>query len=338
MLLVKDKKLKILQETFCKKNEKQGDNESQEGAGLTYQEEGHVYSMNGQKLPSVTQLLKDAGLGVNYSAVNPATLENARLRGDAIHYQIEDALWNDNFFETGDEAKQILRYLNNIFYNFKKNAFVDLLSEGTFYSINSIKPYAGRFDLLGKVNGEYVLFDVKTMKSWSGALELYTRWQLSLYARALKDWGIDVKYLTALKFRTIEVKGQEPRYELEPTTLAKIDDAKIDEFLKTGTVSKELVTLSNDELALFQKIKDKEAELKELEEQVKGVKRALYEYMRDNDILSATTEDGNIKVTRVKESVFVSVDKKKLELEEPAIFAKYKTETPREGYVRITIK
>ena len=332
-MIIKDKNLKILQESFYKRKE-----ESREGAGLNYQEEGHVYSMDGQKLPSVTQLLKGAGLGSNYGAVDPIILENARLRGDAIHYQVEDALCNNNYFEVGDEARQILRYLSDLFYDQKKGDFIDLLSEGTLYSLNSIKPYAGRFDLLGKVDGDYVLFDIKTMKNWSGALELYTRWQLSLYARALKDWGIDVKYLTVLKFRTIEVKGQEPRYELEPINIAKIDDARIDELLTTGTVNKELVTLSTEELALFQLIKNKEDELQELEEQVKGVKRALYEYMLDNDILTATNEDGSVKLTRVNDSVSVGVDMKRLELEEPEIFAKYKTERPRKGFVRITIK
>lgn len=308
-MLIKDKNLKILLENIR----------------VNYQEEGHVYSINGQQLLSVTQLLKEGEIGVDYSAVNPEVLEKARLRGEAIHYQVEDAICNNNFFELSDEGKQILSYLNPYY---KKNEYVDLISEGVLYSNNPYKPYAGRFDLLGKLDGEYILYDIKTMKTWTGALEAYTRWQLNLYAKALRECGIDVKRLIVLKFKDDELK---------PLEVEKIDDEKINKFLKTGTIDKQLITLSNNELTLFQKIKDKERELKELEEQIKGVKRALYDYMQKNDILNATTEDGSIKITRVKDSVVESIDKTRLRKEEPEVYTKYKKETKREGYVVLTI-
>lgn len=324
-MIIKDKTLKSLQEMNDAKI-------------LDFEEEGHTYAISGEKLPSVTQLLKSAGLGSNYGVVDPDVLERAQLRGEAIHYQVECAIKNDDYTELGDEARQILQYLNSLFFDAKKKEWVDLLSEVSFFTSKNkdSKNYAGRCDLLGKVDGEYYLFDIKTMKNWNGTLQNYTRWQLSLYARALREYGIDVKHLNVLKFRTIKTDDAE-RYELEPLYLQKADDARIDEFLKTGTVNKELVTLSNNELALFRKYQEGKEELKQIEEELDAVNRALYEYMRDNDILKAETEDGTVKVTRVTPRVSVSIDKNRLELEEPAVFAKYKVEKKIDGFVRITV-
>lgn len=308
-----------------------------ENSKIVFDETKHEYQVDGKKLPSVTNLLKEAGIAPNYSAVDEEVLKQARLRGEAIHFQVEDAIRNNDYNEVGDEAKQIIDYLSRVFYNSKKKEFVDLLTEGMLYSDNPIKPYCGRFDLLGKVDDGYVLFDIKTMKSWNSQLENYSRWQLSLYARALLEKGINVKYLTVLRFDTVK-SGEIEKHILEPRNLEKIDDTRLDKMLRTGSIDRDIIPLSNDVLSLFHKIKDSETELKALEEQVKDVKKALYEYMKENDILSATTEDGTIKITRTKESVVESVDKKRLEIEKPDIYQEYKTTSKREGYVKITIK
>ena len=318
-MIIKDGKLKDLQKTNIK-----------------FEEEGHLYERDGVKLPSVTTILKEAGFGSDYSFVNEEVLEKARLRGEAIHYQVEDVIKNNNYFEVGEEAQQIIDYLKQDFFNGK--IFVDLISEGIIQSNNSIKPYAGRFDLFGKNKvGKYVLFDIKTMNNWSGQLENYTRWQLSLYAKGFGEMGINVDSLAVLKFNTIKT-GDKVKYVLNVLPLQRISDEKIDRLLRLGIIDKDIITVSKNELDLFKALKQKEEELKTLDEQVKEVKQAIYEYMKTNDILKATSEDGKVSITRTKDSSVVSVDREKLEIEMPEVFAKYKTESKRRGGVRITIK
>lgn len=48
---------------------------------LEFQEAGHRYFVDGEPVPSVTQVLEAAGLGVDYAAVPPAVLIHARERG-----------------------------------------------------------------------------------------------------------------------------------------------------------------------------------------------------------------------------------------------------------------
>lgn len=302
---------------------------------IDFSEEEHSYMLDGKKLPSVTSLLKEANLGANYNVVNEEILEQAKMRGEAIHYQIEDVIKNNDYNEIGNEARQILDYLQKDYWDKKTNEWVNIISEGKIANTNYIKPYAGRFDLLGKKHdGEYILYDIKTMKSWNGRLEEYTRWQLSLYAKALEELGIIVKSLIVLKFKTID----KDRYELNPIEVKRIDDCKLADFLENGFVKNELITLSQNEYSLFYQIKQKEEELKQLEEQVKTVKDAIYNYMLDNDILSTTSEDGTIKMTRTKDSIVEGLDVSKIRQEEPVLFAKYKKETRRKGFLKITIK
>jgi hypothetical protein len=58
---------------------------------LEFDEEAHVYTVDGRRVPSVTQLLKPLE---DLSMVPPAVLEHARQRGKAVHKAVE-------FHETG---------------------------------------------------------------------------------------------------------------------------------------------------------------------------------------------------------------------------------------------
>lgn len=311
---------------------------------VKFNKDTHEYKVNGAKATSVTTLLRESGLAPNFDFVDPLVLERARLRGDAIHFQIEDALKNEDYYEMQREGNLILEWLACNFNNGKKTDFENIISEGKIYSGNFIKPYCGRFDLLAKNNesGEFYLIDIKTQKTWNGTSENYTRWQLSLYAYALREYDIKVDHLIILKFKYAEIKDEGGNSiewaTLDPLEVNFIIDEKIEAFLKGEPVNKELITLSKNEIDIFKELKAKEEELKTLQNQVETIKKALYSYMIDNDILKAETEDGTIKITRTKESEVVSVDKARLEMEEPTIFAKYKKVSKRDGFVKITIK
>lgn len=58
-------------------------------AVFTFDEATHTYALDGVRLPSVTQLLKGAGIGPDFSAVPPQLLEAARAFGVAVHSACE---------------------------------------------------------------------------------------------------------------------------------------------------------------------------------------------------------------------------------------------------------
>ena len=56
---------------------------------FSFDESLHTYALDGVRLPSVTQLLKGAGIGPDFSAVPPQLLEAARAFGVAVHSACE---------------------------------------------------------------------------------------------------------------------------------------------------------------------------------------------------------------------------------------------------------
>jgi regulator of replication initiation timing len=320
--MIKDKKLKVLQ-----------------NIKLDFNEAEHKYFKDGRELISVTTFLKSAGLGANYNAVDEDILKRARLRGEGIHYQVEDAVNNANFDELTDEGAQIVDYLAKEYNNGERGEFTDVMAEGMLYSNNPDRPYAGRFDILGKLGKEYILYDIKTMKSWSQTIENCAQWQLSLYAKALHDeFKIDVKELVILKFETIKIDDVE-HFILKPKRVDKISDLEIDKLLMNGELpNNQIIPFDDKDIAIFKAIKQKEEEIKELEEQIKQVKDNVYEIMKERNILNAENEDGTLKITRVKDTTTETVDAKKLKVEEPLIYAKYRKIAERKGFVRIAFK
>ena len=55
---------------------------------LTFQEDGHIYRLNGVEIPSVTEILKEAGLS-DMSKIPASVLERALNFGKAVHKAIE---------------------------------------------------------------------------------------------------------------------------------------------------------------------------------------------------------------------------------------------------------
>ena len=56
---------------------------------LTFEEERHLYYLNGLEVPSVTTLMKPLSSDF-YSAVDPEVLNKAAKRGTAIHNAVEN--------------------------------------------------------------------------------------------------------------------------------------------------------------------------------------------------------------------------------------------------------
>lgn len=98
----------------------------------------------------------------------------------------------------------------------------------------------------------------------------------------------------------------------------------------------DLITLSNKVAVLENTL----ASYKNIEKEYKDVKDQLYNIFEEKGLISFDT--GAVKITKVAPTSYdtVTVDSKKLQDEEPAIYEKYKVvkTTNRKGYILITVK
>lgn len=103
------------------------------------------------------------------------------------------------------------------------------------------------------------------------------------------------------------------------------------------------VFFGSDLVAMTNKVATLETQLlslKSVEDEYKKAKEELYKIFEEKGIISFDT--GTMKITKVAPTSYdtVSIDSKKLQAEEPAIYDKYKTvkTTNRKGYILITSK
>lgn len=123
-------------------------------------EEHHRYYYNGERVPSVTQLL--AGLD-NFAGVDPEVLEAARIRGIAVHAatQLDDE--GDLDMTTVDD---IVRPYLYAWRQFRSDTGFTPYPDGQERIVYHPKyRYAGRLDVVGEMGGDRVLIDKKSGES-----------------------------------------------------------------------------------------------------------------------------------------------------------------------------
>lgn len=143
---------------------------------LTFDPITHAYTLDGLPVPSVTQILRGAGL-IQYDA-DPATLEYARARGTAVHAACHYLAEGD--LDERTVAPEISPYVDAYRRFLAESDFVCRHIEARVYS--RVHRYAGTLDRAGTIGEHSVLLDLKTgpPESWTGA-------QLAGYEIALRE-------------------------------------------------------------------------------------------------------------------------------------------------------
>jgi hypothetical protein len=131
---------------------------------LEFIKDTHAYLLDGQKIPSVTGILKASGL-IDFSAIPPFILEKARNRGSIVHAAIHAALDRDLDRASFDrDFPEYVPYLDAWSSFCEQRRFVPVLTEHRLASRRL--RVAGTLDSLGLLDGSAVLVDWK-----SGLLE-----------------------------------------------------------------------------------------------------------------------------------------------------------------------
>ena len=154
---------------------------------IDFDEESHIYTLNGYRLPSVTQLMRPLTL-IAYDGVSLGAMSEAADRGTRAHSQVE-AIVKYGIAEFDDDTEGYI----TAFQAFNE-AFNPKWLASEYRCYHKVLRYAGTIDLVGYVqpddgNGVDVA-DIKTTSAWHSTL-LTT--QLSAYAEMLKSHGVKVR-------------------------------------------------------------------------------------------------------------------------------------------------
>lgn len=158
---------------------------------LSFEEDKHIYKLDGRYLPSVTTVMKPLSQAL-YKDVDEYVLNKAAERGTAVHNAIE----NYALFGIEDIEPEYEGYFN---------AYKDWLTDmnpktlGTECRVyHKFLRYAGTADMPVEIDGKNILIDFKTSASVN---KMLTGVQLEAYSKAFESHGLcfDGKAILHLK-------------------------------------------------------------------------------------------------------------------------------------------
>ena len=153
--------------------------------------EGHIYKIDGEPVPSITQLLANK-FPDKYKGISQDMLMRAADKGTAVHKAIQD------YCEQGIESD--LPELHNFKFLKKRYGFNVLHNERpVFLKVNGIIVAAGTYDMEIEIGGLIGGCDIKR----TAKLDFeYLTYQLNLYRIANKQtYGKEWSFLRALHLR-----------------------------------------------------------------------------------------------------------------------------------------
>lgn len=174
---------------------------------LTLSEENHVYDLDGEELPSVSEITRFISREL-YGEVNQVVLDRAAERGTNVH-KLTEALDKYNEVECDEE---LLPYLQ-AYVDFR-NKYPVKWEKIEFSTYNPNEMYGMTVDRYGELNGKKILVDIKTS---SVIQTVAVTAQLTLYKMGLESNGIPVDEMYVLRVAKdgkYQFKKIEPDYEL----------------------------------------------------------------------------------------------------------------------------
>ena len=174
---------------------------------LTFEEGGHIYRLNGDVIPSVSELMVPLKERC-YGGISKRTLENAAKKGTSVHNSIEN--WIK--FGIDDVPSEHRGYFDGFREWWEMYKPSVIASEVHIYHKKMF--YGGTIDLLCEIEG---LLDLVDFKTTYAPLEMTCGVQLEAYAQALKSHGIEVerKHILHLhkdgKWNFIEFPAKDPK-------------------------------------------------------------------------------------------------------------------------------
>lgn len=290
-------------------------------SALKFDEETHTYTLNGNKLISVTQLLSKHHLSPDYSGVNQELLKTSAEYGNMVHKEIEEWIKFGTFTNNSLELQSFINWLDISGYE---------IIDSEYLVCNDI--IGGKVDLLlrHKESDVYVIVDIKTT---SVVHQESVSWQVSLYNHFDEEIALLGMCLHFLKDGSLEIVSA-------PLKTPK-DIEKLIECERNGELFQYELDNLNNALADLSKVETLIANYKALIKQAEAEQKTIHEQIRKE------MESRNIKtlpltnmtITIVADSERRTFDKKAFEKDHPEIdLSKYDKVTPVKGGLKITLK
>lgn len=146
---------------------------------LNFEEKRHIYTINGQILPSVTTVMRPLDNEV-YRGIDEDVMRMAADRGTAIHNAVENYV----IYGIEDIEPKHRGYFDAFLRFWAENNPEPLATESRLY--HKILRYAGTADLPCVIGGKRVLIDYKTSAAVN---KMLTGVQLEAYAKAYGSHG-----------------------------------------------------------------------------------------------------------------------------------------------------
>ena len=178
---------------------------------IHFDPETHTYSLDGKKLPSVTEI---CGLLNNWGDINPAILMQAARRGTVVHEYCE--LVDYGVDEDGIECEPELAGYVIAYMRFLRD--YKPLWECVEQKVYSEQfGYAGTLDRFGTIDGKPVLLDIKTSSCVNKLQKIIWACQLSAYVLLLAKEGEEVKRWNLVlkrdgKYQIVDASESEKKY------------------------------------------------------------------------------------------------------------------------------
>jgi hypothetical protein len=154
---------------------------------IDFDEEKHIYTLNGYKLPSVTQVMTPMSLML-YSTVPNGTLQEAADRGTRAHEQVSNYVLY-GVEEWDDDTEPYVR----AFLDFQRDHNPSWLAS-EYRTYHKAMRYAGTIDLIGYVTpDDDTGVDVVDLKCTAQFHSVMLATQIAAYAEALKSHGTPVR-------------------------------------------------------------------------------------------------------------------------------------------------
>jgi len=158
------------------------------GNGLEYDPEKHIYTINGRRVPSVTQIVDM--VTDRYIARTPL-IEQAALRGTLIHELTAAYDWGD--LRDDDLDADSYPYLQ-AYASFCNDYHPDWKYIELALGNRTNGSFAGTVDRIGSIDGELRVVDIKTTQNFDRTAKLAVLLQLSGYFALCISNGIRPSY------------------------------------------------------------------------------------------------------------------------------------------------
>lgn len=172
---------------------------------IDFDEEKHEYSVNGVRIPSVSEILSPLS-AERYGELNPLVVKAAAARGTAVHEACELIDYGVEPDENPEIDGYLLAYQTFLLEHDVEWEMIERLVG--FYrglpfddEFGELPLYAGTLDRFGMVDGEPTVVDIKTYASMPTDAQLSASCQTALYKDAIESKGAFVMKRAILHLR-----------------------------------------------------------------------------------------------------------------------------------------